>query len=303
MATPLLGAFIVLLSVASAGAAAQDEKKPPPGEALYRAHCASCHDQPFYKAPSRMFIGALGPRNILRVLTEGSMVDQAASLLPADRVAVAEYLSGSSLSDMVEAPLPPACDAEHGFDAELTPVSVGWGVDPHNTRFQPADSGGLTADNVAGLEVKWSFAYPNAFQARSQPVYGGGAIYVGSQDGTLWALDAKSGCLRWRFQATAEVRTAVSITPWAADDDDVDPTIFFGDTLANVYAVSARSGDLRWRVKADDHPYATLTGTPAFSKNRLYVPVSSLEVIAAANPTYQCCSFRGAVLALDAATL
>jgi polyvinyl alcohol dehydrogenase (cytochrome) len=249
-----------------------------------------------------MFIGALGPRNILRVLNEGSMVDQAASLVPADRVAVAEYLSGSSLSDMVEAPLPPGCDAEHGFDAQLTPVSVGWGVDAHNTRFQPADSGGLTADNVAGLEVKWSFAYPNAFQARSQPVYGGGAIYVGSQDGTLWALDAKSGCLRWRFQATAEVRTAVSITPWAADDDDIDPTIFFGDTLANVYAVSARSGDLRWRVKADDHPYATLTGTPAFSKNRLYVPVSSLEVIAAANPTYQCCTFRGAVLALDAAT-
>jgi len=165
----------------------------------------------------------------------------------------------------------------------------------------------LTADNVADLEVKWSFAYPNAFQARSQPVYGGGAIYVGSQDGTVWALDAVTGCFRWRFQATAEVRTGIAITPWTAADHNVDPTIFFGDTLANVYAVSATSGQLRWRMKADDHPYATLTGTPAASTTsdgdgRLYVPVSSLEVIAAANPAYACCSFRGAVLALDAAT-
>jgi polyvinyl alcohol dehydrogenase (cytochrome) len=246
-----------------------------------------------------MFIGLLGPKNILKVLNEGSMAAQAANIEPAQRLAIAEYLSGKRLSDMVDPPLPPICDANHGFDPLLTPVSAGWGVDLRNTRFQPADTGGLSADNVHRLEVKWSFAYPNAFQARSQPVYGGGAIYVGSQDGTVWALDATTGCLRWRFQATAEVRTAIAITPWAAGEDDVDPTIFFGDTLANVYAVSARTGDLLWRVKADDHPYATITGAPAFSKDRLYVPVSSLEVIAAANPAYPCCTFRGALLALD----
>ena len=302
MASVRLAALLVLLSGASAGVAAQPDTAPHPGEALYQANCAACHDQPFYKAPSRMFIGGLGPKNILKVLNEGSMRDQAAALDSDGRIAVAEYLSGKRLSDMVDPPLPPACDAGHGFDAARSPVSVGWGVDLHNTRFQPAHSGGLTADNVADLEVKWTFAYPNAFQARSQPVYGGGAIYMGSQDGTVWALDAETGCLRWRFQATAEVRTAIAITPWAAGDVDADPTIFFGDTLANVYAVSARTGELRWRVKADDHAYATLTGTPAFSKGRLHVPVSSLEVIAAANPAYACCSFRGAVLALDAAS-
>jgi polyvinyl alcohol dehydrogenase (cytochrome) len=292
----------VLLGMSGPDAAAQTDTKPLVGESLYQARCASCHDQAFYKAPSRMFIGALGPKNILRVLNEGSMTAQAAGIDPTGRTAIAEYLSGKRLSDMLDPPLPPTCDAKHAFDPALTPVSGGWGVDVFNTRFQPAKTGGLTADNVANLEVKWVFAYPNAFQARSQPVYGGGGIYVGSQDGTVWALDAKTGCLRWRFQATAEVRTGVAITSWAVGDDEVDPTIFFGDTLANVYAVSATTGNLRWRVKADDHPYATLTGTPAFSKDRLYVPVSSLEVIAAANPAYQCCSFRGAVLALDAAS-
>ena len=219
-----------------------------------------------------MFIGALGPSNILRVITEGSMVTQAAGIDEAGRIAIAEYLSGKSLAEVVEPALPPLCDAEHGFDPAEVPVSRGWGVDLRNTRFQPERAGGITAANVATLEIKWSFAYPNAYQARSQPIFGGGAIYVGSQDGTVWALDADTGCLRWRFAATAEVRTGMVITPWQADDSDVDPTLFFGDVLANVYAVSAVSGELRWKVKADDHAYATLTGTPTYAEQRLYVP-------------------------------
>ena len=53
-------------------------------------------------------------------------------------------------------------------------------------------------------------------------------------------------------------------------------------------------------MKADEHPSATLTGTPAFHEGTLFVPVSSLEVIPAADPAYECCTFRGSVLALEA---
>ncbi len=280
---------------ATSASAAQSE-----GAALYEAHCAMCHDQPFYKAPSRLFIRTLGPRNILRVLDEGSMMAQSAGIDAAGRAAIAEYLSGKALADVADPPLPPRCDAGHAFDPAQIPVSRGWGVDLRNTRFQPAASGGITAANVAHLDIAWSFAYPNAYQARSQPAFGGGAIYVGSQDGTVWALDAATGCLRWRFAATAEVRTGIVITAWRADDAEADPTLFFGDVLANVYAVRAVSGELRWKIKADDHSYATLTGTPAYADERLYVPISSLEVVAASNPEYECCSFRGSLLAVDA---
>ena len=270
-----------------------------PGAGPYQASCAACHDQSFYKAPSRLKISRLGPRSVLRAMNEGIMRPQAADIAPADREAIAEYLTGQLLSDFEEQPLPPLCDAEHSFDPKLPPVSRGWGVDERNTRFQPAQSGGLSAANVAQLEVKWTFAYPNAFQGRSQPVYGGGAIYVGSQDGTVWALDAKTGCLRWTFQAAAEVRTGIAITPWDAQDAEVEATIFFGDVLASVYALDAKTGALRWRVKADEHRDATLTGTPTFFDNRLYVSVSSLEVVAAINPKYACCNFQGAVMALN----
>jgi len=133
---------------------------------------------------------------------------------------------------MIEPVLPLACDADHNFDSSLPPVSRGFGVDLQNTRFQPGESGGLTAENVHRLEVKWSFAYPNSIQARSEPVYGGGGIYMGSQDGTVWALDAQTGCLRWMFNATAEVRTGITISPWSASDNSIDPLIYFGDVIA-----------------------------------------------------------------------
>jgi polyvinyl alcohol dehydrogenase (cytochrome) len=275
---------------------------PAPGEALYLAHCSQCHDQATYKAPSRLFISMLGPANVLNALNGGLMSEQAALIDAAGRVAIAEYVSGQKLSDATEPPAPPACDAEHGFDVTLTPVSTGWGVDPENTRFQPEESGGLTVADVPNLEVKWAFAYPNSTKARSQPAYGGGAIYFGSQDGTVRALDAKTGCLRWSFRASAEVRTALVLSPWSADDKDADPTVYFGDLLARVYALSARTGELRWKSKVDDHRDATVTGAPALSGDQLFVPVSSLEVVAAMDAAYSCCTFRGSVVALNAST-
>ncbi|MFT5579230.1 MAG: polyvinyl alcohol dehydrogenase (cytochrome) [Paraglaciecola psychrophila] len=273
-----------------------------PGQKLYDNNCAQCHDKSFYKAPSRMFISALSPQNLLKVMTTGRMTAQAAHLASEEREAIAEFLSGKKLSDAVTHIVPPSCDAQHSFDPSLVPVSIGWGVDLHNTRFQPLAAGGLNADNVGRLEVKWTFAYPGAYQARSEPVYGGGAVYAGSQDGTVWALDAVTGCLRWSFQAVTEVRTGIAISQWQADDSTIDPTLYFGDTMANIYALSAKTGALRWKIKADDHPYATATGTPTVTDGVVYVPVSSLEVIAPANPAYECCTFRGALLAVNGAT-
>ncbi len=287
---------------ASGTETAQTTAAAPTGEQLYLDHCASCHDQTRYKAPSRLFISMIGAKNILDAMNDGLMQEQSAAISPDGRRAIAEFLSGQNLDAMAEPRQPPACDAEHGFDPAIVPVANGRGFDPENTRFLPADRGGLTVADVPQLEVKWAFAYTNSYKARSQPAYGGGAIYFGSQDGTVRALDAKTGCLRWAFHAPAEVRTAIVISPWSADDENVDPTLYFGDLLGRAYAISARTGELRWKARVDDHRDATITAAPALAGDRLFVPVSSLEVVPAADPAYACCTFRGSVVALDAKT-
>jgi polyvinyl alcohol dehydrogenase (cytochrome) len=59
---------------------------------------------------------------------------------------------------------------------------------------------------------------------------------------------------------------------------------------------------LLWKVKVDDHPAASVTGTPVVFSGVVYVPVSSIEEATGSRPTYECCTFRGSVVALDAAT-
>ena len=79
-------------------------------------------------------------------------------------------------------------------------------------------------------------------------------------------------------------------------------TLCFGDAHAQVYALDVNTGQRRWKVKIEDHLDAMITGAAAFHNGRLYVPVSSLEEGTAAIPTYECCTFRGSVVALDAAS-
>ena len=78
--------------------------------------------------------------------------------------------------------------------------------------------------------------------------------------------------------------------------------VYFGDTAANAYALNAETGRVVWTRKVDDHPLARITGSPTLHAGRLYVPVSSYEESQGADPRYECCTFRGSVSALDAAT-
>jgi polyvinyl alcohol dehydrogenase (cytochrome) len=277
------------------------DREKSPGAALYRQRCSICHEGQVPKAPSRTFVQFMRPEAIYAALTTGVMQPQASGLADDDRKHIAEYLSGTRFG----APRPPdapRCTGEAArFDLAAPPRIVGWGFDELNTHSVPADIARLPASDIPRLKVKWAFAYPGALRARSRPTFAMGALFVGSQDGSVYALDAKTGCVRWTFATNAEVRTPVVLQPWSADKPPAAPLAFFGDLIGRAYAINALTGALVWKVKADDHPSTTLTGAPVYHDGIVYVPVSSLEE-ASADPTYPCCTFRGSVLALDAAT-
>ena len=271
---------------------------PHPGAAVYEQHCGNCHTGGVYKAPHRMFLGMMAPDAILDSMN-GIMAEQAAALSEQQRRDVAEYLAARSLdSERIE--YPPLRCAQTDLDLQQTSRHAGWGIDMQNTRFQTVEQGGLDVGNAASLELQWAFAYPNAIQARSQPTVAGGTVFIGSQNGTVYALDAKTGCLRWSYRASAEVRTPVVLSPWDHADANAQPRAYFGDILARAYALDARTGEMLWQTKVDDHPNATITGAPVLHDDRLFVPVSSLEVLRAIDPGYSCCTFRGSLVALDA---
>jgi len=273
------------------------------GAKAYQSACAQCHEGGVPKAPHKMFLEMMSPQSILRSMEAGIMKAQAAGLSTEARRAVAEHLTKQSLDAASREPALPVCTgATDQFDLSRPPAKAGWGVSRQNQRFISRDIAGLDASDLEKLELKWAFRFPNAQRARSQPTVAMGAVFVGSQDGTVYALDKATGCVRWTFQASAEVRTPVIIEGWQAGTQPRRPLAYFADLIARVYAVDAVTGQLVWVVKADDHPNATVTGAPVLLKDRLYVPVSSLEVTSAADPAYPCCTFRGAVMAVNALT-
>jgi polyvinyl alcohol dehydrogenase (cytochrome) len=167
----------------------------------------------------------------------------------------------------------------------------GWGTNAANTRFQNASI--ITPANVAKLELAWAFGVPGGRGFTSQPSIVNGRLYLGADTGQVYALDASTGCALWSYKAEAGVRTAVSVGGTRA---------FFGDVRGKVYAIDSSSGTELWKVQVESHPTVKLTGAPVFFEERLYVPVSSGEEGSGGGATYACCTFRGSVVALEAAT-
>ena len=269
---------------------------------LYKTYCASCHEGGVPRAPHSVKFQMLGPAAILNALEHGVMRTQGTALSADERRSLAEYLGGAALP-ATRTVTHKRCEAgASAFDFDRPPPLAGWSMTPEGTRFVDAQRAGLAAHDVPKLELKWSFAFPGATRARSQPTVGAGAVFVGSQDGTVYALDFATGCVRWTFQADAEVRTSPTLESWRRGDTRAKPKLYFGDFDGNAYALDAQTGKLSWKTRVDAHPRVTITGSPRLFEERLYVPMSSNEWAAAADPAYECCTFRGGVTALDTRT-
>ena len=272
------------------------------GAVVFKTACATCHDHGIGHAPAVFTLRLMSPDSIYRTLTSGPMRTKTENVPDVDKKAVVEYLAGANV--VAEKNLaPPACKGTQAqFNFAEPPEFTSWGLDLSNTRNEPATAAGLSSKNVGRLKLKWALGVSGATRMRSLPAFAGGAIYVGTDNGTIYALDRREGCERWAFNAASEVRTGVTISPWLAGDRTAKPIVYFGDVVGNLYAVDALTGREIWRVHTDDHPSTQLTASPVLYRGKLYVPVSSMEEGSAADPKYPCCTFRGSVISYDAAT-
>lgn len=273
----------------------------PDGAALYRNHCAACHDSGGGRAPGREALQRLSPERITLALESGTMMIMGQRRTAPERRAIAEFLAGRLTGrEPLEGPSP-AAFCKDGATAWRDPLAGphwnGWGADLANRRFQSAAQAGLTAGDVPRLRLKWAFGFPGEIMAYAQPAVAGGRLFAGSAGRRVYSLSAATGCIYWTLEAEAPVRTAITIGKRGAGY-----AVYFGDLHANVYAADAVTGEILWKTRADEHSEARITGAPALSGDRLFVPVASSEEVSAADPAYECCRFRGSVLALDTAT-
>ena len=79
----------------------------------------------------------------------------------------------------------------------------------------------------------------------SSPALWGGAVYFGSGDGNVYALDAATGTLKWKFHTGDVVHASPAIS---------DGTLFIGSWDSYFYALDAATGKEKWRFKTgEDH--------------------------------------------------
>ncbi|GAB7044499.1 MULTISPECIES: outer membrane protein assembly factor BamB family protein [Catenuloplanes] len=172
------------------------------------------------------------------------------------------------------------------------------GHDLANSRSNPGER--VLGPRTAGrLAVDWTAT--TAGDVSATPAVADGAVYVPDWGGTLQKLDARTGAVRW-------TRSVPELSGVAGTFSRTSPVVH-GDTVylgtqagAVLLALDARTGDLRWRTATDPHPQAILTSSPVIHDGVLYQGVSSLEFLLAGDPAYDCCTFRGSLVAVDART-
>ena len=141
------------------------------------------------------------------------------------------------------------CSSHPAVRESNGPAWNGWGNDLRNTRSQTAAAAGLTPAQVSRLQLKWAFGFPGATALYSQTEYDG-RLYVSSNAGYVYSLDANSGCVHWAFRAQAAVRSSFTIGRLSRTNARL--AIFFGDIRGTAYALDARSGFVLHRLRKSD---------------------------------------------------
>ena len=129
------------------------------------------------------------------------------------------------------------CATGNGKDGEVIAVAHNWG------------------------QLRWRRAIG---PSETSPLVVGQTVYVGDWRGSVYAFDARTGRLRWRFHTGGAVKGAVS---YAAG------RVFVGSYDSHVYALAASTGRLIWKSSAQQRlgSRGTFYASPAVAYGRVYI--------------------------------
>ena len=138
-------------------------------------------------------------------------------------------------------------------DHMTTDSVVSYGMGPHHQRYSTLDQ--INHDTVDALVPAWAFSFGGEQQRgqETQALVHDGVMYITGSYSRMWALDAKSGQMKWSY----EHRLPDGISPCcdvvnrgAAIYDDL---VIFGTLDAMMVAVDRETGRVRWREKIADY--------------------------------------------------
>jgi outer membrane protein assembly factor BamB len=117
----------------------------------------------------------------------------------------------------------------------------------------------LTVASAPRLHRLWGAATRESREGiNSSPAVVRGRVFVGSDDGALWAFDAMTGRTLWRDRVGSPVRSAPAVAAGR---------VFFGSSEGKVFADDAATGERRWSYVLGGQ----ITAAPLVVGRRLYI--------------------------------
>ncbi len=151
----------------------------------------------------------------------------------------------------------------------------------------------ITAATVGELRPLWRFT--TSGPVTGTPAIADGIVYIGSYDGSLYALDAGTGKRRWAYATEAkaferDMKVPLGISGSALVSGDL---VIVGDADAVVHAMDRVTGEPVWQTSVEAAPNGSIWSSPVVWGKTIFVGVASVAKEA---------GFRGSVVALDWAT-
>ena len=174
--------------------------------------------------------------------------------------------------------------------------SEAWGTTFNGERHQSSANTSINADNAKHLKLQWAYGLSTQ-TPRSYPLVTEDTIFIGDGGYGLVALDKETGCTRWANTDIKDIESAI-----VGEEVDGSTVLIFTGRRSGVYAVDAKSGKQLWFSKPKVHPVPMYSGSPMAYQDKVFVPISSMEIALSLNPFYGCCTTSGGMLALDIRT-
>ena len=169
-------------------------------------------------------------------------------------------------------PTPAQCPISSTYDDAVAANGMMFGFDACHTRTNPYEHV-ISSTNVTGLSRAWF--HTTNWAVTASPVVANGTVYIGSTDGTMYALDAVTGASKWQFSTNGQTQQTPGpgnsqIWSTAAVADGV---VYFGVYYANpssngdVYALDAVTGNPKWKF----HTNGVVESSPTVVNGVVYI--------------------------------
>ena len=166
-----------------------------------------------------------------------------------------------------------------------------------DTLYFVSSAGSLAALDLKTGQPKWVYAveYERKFEARnlhgypsaaqtipdawdlftSSPAVANGKVYFGSGDGNVYAVDAQTGLLQWKFPTRDVVHSSPAV---------VNNIVYIGSWDSYLYAIDADTGQEKWSFKSGEdntiHNQVGFQSSPTVVDGTVYVGCRDAHVYA-----------------------